>query len=59
MRKPLMINHQRSTFITVIFHVNFQDHLVNGSSNFMKGNSSLYVTTTPGLMAIVIVVVEI
>lgn len=59
MRKPLIISHQRSPFITLIFRVTFQDHLVNASSNFMEGSSSLYVTIMPGLMALDIMAVEL
>ena len=35
-----------------------QDHIIKGSCDFIKGHSSLYVTTLPSLVVIVIVVVE-
>ena len=39
------------------FNVTLQDHVIKGSCEFMKGSSSLYVTTLSGLLAIGIEVV--
>ena len=39
--------------------MNLQEHLVKGSSDSMKGNSSLNVTNLPDLVVIGIVVVEV
>ena len=43
----------------LICHVTSQKNVIEGSSNFMSGSSSWYVTTLPSLVAISIVVVEI
>ena len=67
--KPIIVSHQIATFtsrrpgggsyiIYLICRVTFQYHLINGSLNFMDGSYSLCLTTMPGLMTIVIVVVE-
>ena len=36
-----------------------QNHLIEGSSSFMSGSSSLYITTLTRLLVVGIVVVEI
>ena len=36
----------------LLCHVNLQDHMIKGSSDFMEGGSSLYVTTLLDLVAI-------
>ena len=43
----------------LICHVTLQNYLIEGSSNFMSGNSSWYVTTLPSLVSIGILVLEI
>ena len=43
----------------LICHVTLQDHVIKGSCDFMEGSSSLYVTTLPCLVAVIIVVVEV
>ena len=43
----------------LICYATLQDHMVKGSSEFMEGSSSLYVTTLSCLVAIGIVVVEL
>ena len=40
-------------------HATSQNHVIEGSYNFMSRNSSYYFTTLPTLVAIDIVVVEI
>ena len=40
-------------------HVNLYNHVTEGSSNFLIGSSSSYITTLPSLIAIGIAVVEI
>ena len=35
-----------------------QDHMIEGSCNFMTGNCSFYATTLPSLLAIGIVIAE-
>ena len=40
-------------------HVILQNDVIEGSSNFMSGSSSWYVTTLPSLVSIGILVVEI
>ena len=37
-----------------IVYVTLQDHMIQGSSDFMEGNSSLYITTLAKLIAIII-----
>ena len=41
------------------FHVTLQNHVIEGSTNFMSGSSSWYITTLPSLVVIGIVVREI
>ena len=41
------------------YHVTSQDHVIEGSRNFVSETSSLYVTTLPSLVTIGIVVVEV
>ena len=36
----------------LICYVTSQNHVIKGSSNFMSGSSSWYVTTLPSLVAI-------
>ena len=43
----------------LICNVTLQDHMIQGSSNFMSVSSSWYIITLPDLMAIGIVVVDI
>ena len=43
----------------LICHVTSQNHVFEGSCNFLSGSFSWYVTTLPSLVAIGIVVVEI
>ena len=43
----------------LIRNVTLQDHMIQGSSNFMSVSSSWYIITLPDLMAIGIVVVDI
>ena len=43
----------------LIFHLAWQNHLIEGSCKFMNKTSLLYVTTVPSLVAIDIVVIEI
>ena len=43
----------------LICHVTLQENIIKRSCDFMKRNSSLYVTTLPNLVVVVIVVVEI
>ena len=43
----------------LICHVTSQNHMIEGSVNFMSGRSSSYVTTLPRFLAIGIVVAEI
>ena len=40
-------------------HVTFQNHVVEGSSNFISESSSRYITTLPSLVTLAIIVVEI
>ena len=40
-------------------HVTLQNHVIEGSSNFLSGSSFLYMITMPSFVAICIVVVEI
>ena len=40
-------------------HVTLQIDLVEGSSNFMSGSSSRYITTLPSLVVMGVVVVEL
>ena len=44
---------------SLVFRVTSEDHLSEGSHDFMGGSSSLYVTTLPSVIAVDIVVVEI
>ena len=46
-------------FTYVTLHVTSQNHVIEGSDNFMSGSSSWYLTTLPSLIAIGIVLVEI
>ena len=41
------------------FHVILQNQVIKESLDFMEGNSLLYVTTLPSLLALVIVLVQI
>ena len=43
----------------LICHVTSQNQVIEGSSNFLSGSPSWYVTTLPSLVVIGIVVVEI
>ena len=43
----------------LIFHVNSQNHLIEGSCKFMNETSLLYVTTMPSLVTIGIVVISL
>ena len=43
------------TYLTC--HMTFENHVTKGSCDFMKGNSSLYITILPDLAAISIMVV--
>ena len=43
----------------LICNMTLQDHMIQGSSNFMSVSSSWYIITLPDLMAIGIVVVDI
>ena len=45
--------------MVLVCHVISQDHMVKGSSDFMGGSPSWYVTTPPSWVAIGIVVMEI
>ena len=42
----------------LIWPMTLQNHVMEGSQNFISGNSSLYVTTLPSLEIIVTVVLE-
>ena len=42
----------------LIYHVTPQDHMIEGSRNFMSGTALLHVTTLPSLVVIGILVVE-
>ena len=44
---------------TMVFvcHVTSQTHVIEGSCNFVRGSSSLYVTTLPNLVDISIMIV--
>ena len=44
---------------SLVFRVTSEDHVSEGSHDFMGGSSSLYVTTLPSLIAVGNVVVEI
>ena len=44
---------------SLVFRVISEDHVSEGSHDFMGGSSSLYVTTLPSLIAVGIAVVEI
>ena len=44
---------------SLVFRVTSEDHVSEGSLDFMGGSSSLYVTTLPSLIAVGIAVVEI
>ena len=44
---------------SLVCHVTSQNHVIVGSSNFMSGSSSWYVTIVPKFVAIGIVVVQI
>ena len=39
-------------------HMTLQNHVIDGSSNFINGSSSGYITTLPSLMAIAMLVVK-
>ena len=43
----------------LIFHENFENHVIEGSSNFMSESSSCYVTISSSLVSIGIVAVDI
>ena len=43
----------------LICHVTSQNHVIEGSCNFMSGSSLLYVTTRPSLLGVGSVVVKI
>ena len=42
----------------LICHMNLQNHVIEGSSNFMSGSSSWYISILPSVVALRIVVVE-
>ena len=44
---------------TKILYVTSQDHVINGSSDFMEGNSSLYIPTLQKLIAVDILLIGI
>ena len=51
--------HSENDIKHFICHVILQNHVIEGSCNFMNGSSSMYVTILPSLLAIGIVVLEI
>ena len=42
-----------------MLYVTSQDHVINGSSDFMEGNSSLYIPTLQKLIAVDILLIGI
>ena len=42
-----------------MFYVTLQDHLIEGSGDFMERNSSLYISTLPKLITMDIVLMDI
>ena len=68
--KPVTLSHHLAIFYGhwssasgdtkyLTSHVTLQNHVIEGSSNFMSVSSSWYITTLPSLKGIGIVVVEI
>ena len=68
--KPVTLSHHLAMFVDrwssgseytkyLTCHMTLQNHVIEGSSNFMSGSSSLYITTLPSLLAIGIIVVDI